>query len=356
MAEPERDVASIIETCDGSIVMETMGVCDEHEACTGPFVVLYQRGLRSNPRTVQRSHHNLLSSFKIKCTGVGVANVPWRNFSWISKDREHAYVDKAECTDCGRSDCSTLFSNVSVDNIKVAWMHEQGGNLRFQWYVAFTDDGGVLTRVPNSVVTDILKCLTGHKPDVQCTCGRCTHPVMNMTPSSKRSGVTGDFCTKAVKLFTSYRSSVHKRVKEGKSSSASEAGTSSSTLPSGTPEHMEEGMCAVCLEDTFVSTSSCIQKKCSLKVCADCHKKTMGLCPLCDRSKLSTSATFQCNVCSSSVHLNDYGFPCITCKKPELCNRCYKSFSQCLKCELSTLDNSDQQRRKKRKTDYPCAC
>ena len=61
-------------------------------------------------------------------------------------------------------------------------------------------------------------------------------------------------------------------------------------------------------------------------------------------------------MCSSSVHLNDYGFQCITCKKPELCNRCYKSFSQCLSCELKTLDNSDQQRRKKRKTDYPCAC
>ena len=119
---------------------------------------------------------------------------------------------------------------------------------------------------------------------------------------------------------------------------------------------MEEGMCAVCLEETSVSTSSCIQKKCSLKVCPDCHKKTMGLCPLCDRRKLSTSAAFQCNVCSSSVRLNDYGFQCITCKKPELCSRCYKSFSQCLSCELSILDNSDQQLRKKRKADRSCAC
>lgn len=355
MATPERDVASIIETCDGSIVMETMGMCGESDVGTGPFVVLYQRGLRCNPRVVQRSHHNLLSSFKIKCTGVGVANVPWRNFSWISKEKEHAYVDKAECPTCGSNDCSTLFSNVAIENIKVAYMHEAGGNLRFQWYVAFKDDGGVLTRVPSSVVTDILKCLAGRMPEGHCTCGRCTHPVVNMIPSTKRSGVTGDFCSKAVRLFAAYRSSVHKRVKEEKPSptSAPEAASSS------TPEQLEEGTCSVCLEETFVSTNSCIQQKCSLKVCPECHKKTMGLCPLCDRSKLSPSATFACNVCSSSVCLNDYGFQCIACKKPELCNRCYKSFSQCLTCELNTLDKSDEHKRKKRKAAAGspcCAC
>ena len=77
MAGPKRDVASIIKTCAGSILTETIGVCEEREACTGPFVVLYQRGLLSNPRTVERSHQNLLSAFKIKCTGFGMAAQPY---------------------------------------------------------------------------------------------------------------------------------------------------------------------------------------------------------------------------------------------------------------------------------------
>lgn len=344
VVRPKReDVTSVVETCDGNVVVETIGVSQEHDAVSGPFVVLYQRGLRSNPHVVQRSHHNLLSPFKIKCTGVGVANVPWKNFGWLSNDRKHAYVNKPESTTCASEHCSSLFCNVTVNNIKVVCLHKPGGALCFRWYVAFTGDGGVLTRVPTSVVDKILGCNLVH-----CKCGRCVHPIRSMltTPYTNVS----EFCTKAVKVFSNYRSNVQKRVKEEKHPPMSTAEDFDEF------EHTQCGTCAVCLEQKLVSTSSCIQKKCGLPVCFDCQKQTMGLCPLCDRSKLSTSGFFLCNCCERSVPLKDYAFDCITCKSPKLCSRCYKSFSQCLSCELNSANNSDEPKRKKRRVDTPCTC
>tara|TARA_B110001450_G_scaffold176502_3_gene164867 strand:- start:8089 stop:9207 length:1119 start_codon:yes stop_codon:yes gene_type:complete len=367
-ATSDKNISSIVETCDGSIVTETIGVCKEgieSSVGSGPFVVLYQRGLRKNQRKVSRSHRNLLSPFKIKCIDIGTANVPWVNFSWISKNKTHAYVDKVQCTSCGIdewcstwSTCSSCFSNVKVENIKVVWMHDTGGKHNFQWYVAFSCDDDVLTRVPDSVVASILKCVAKRTPEGHCTCGRCTHAVVNMTPCTSRTWAAYGFCFRAVKLFASYRGGVYRRVRgeEKLLSSMREDDTSCISNPQ---EIAEDGTCAVCLEETVVSNSSCIQKKCSLKVCSECYKKTMGLCPLCDRLKLSPSASFQCNTCKDSVSLKDYGFECVTCDKPELCNQCYKSFSMCLSCELNITDSSKQSKKRNREEDTTtttCAC
>lgn len=348
------NVCSIVETTDGSIFVEKIGTCNREkreEVPSGPFVVLYQRGMLTNPDLVERSHQGKLSTFKIACSGHGLANVPWHRFLWLSKNKEHAYVRRTKAG-CKSNECSVCFDNVKVEHIKVVWLHAPEGRIRFQWYVAFAYNGGVLTRVPRSVVKSITKFLAEQQMD-GCICGKCTHPILSMLPSIEWDVYTEEFCEKAVRLFSKYKRQVHGCIQETRVLNASVTG---GTHVQGT-ENMEKETCAVCLEEADVAKGLCVKQTCSLRVCTECHRKTMGLCPLCDRSKLSTNATFSCNVCGKRVRLKHYGFECATCKRPELCKGCYKSFSQCQWCELETWNDSTEPTYKRRRVcNILCRC
>ena len=321
-------VCSVIETSEGSIIRETTGSYQESNMFSGPFVVLYQRGLACNSRRPTRSHVNIISKFKIKCKkSERFANVPWKNFAWHSREMKNAFVGKAYCSSCGHKECSASFKNVTAENVKVVFTHGVDGVVRFQWYVAFTGGGGVLSRVPDNVINSILRHVEIRKPEGVCTCGHCKHELLTML---QKNDPLDDFCGSAVKLFAQFRYSVRKHVFNEE--------YLTSSIEAVECDRMEDGTCAICLEDTHVYTNGCIQKRCKLKICKQCQTKTMGLCPLCDRAKLSSRATFQCNACRSGVCLDEFCFPCITCKSACLCYTCYRKYEQCICCDVKSIN------------------
>jgi hypothetical protein len=327
--DASEDIASVIETFEGDVHIQPVGEKAEwnDEDVKSDFVVHYQRGLLCNPNPIERSHKGLLSYYRIK-SGDDVANVPWKNLVWSSRDKRFSYAPKSNCH-CLKTSCRTCFSSVTVENVKVValrtcmrkWMHE--------WYVAFDGDDGVLTRVPPAAVSRIKAAL---KVPGQCSCGRCRHPLTGVE-CQRTIAKSAEFDEKAVAIFSQYRCRVNSAIKKPP--------TPVSTGKRKRRDcNMEEGTCAICLEETFVCKNTCVMKRCSLEICSECHSATRGICPLCDRAKLSDSVLFMCRGCERPVKLKDFGHGCVTCSDPSLCHRCFKSFGQCARCECNNGNSS----------------
>lgn len=327
----DETITSIVETCSGSVHVETVGEtcenCDD-EISNGDFTVLFQRGLLPNTTPVERSHRCLLSPLQIK-SGESVANVPWKNFSWNSRDKRFAEVPRSSCM-CLKPHCTTCFASVTEKNIKVVWMHDECGKTNFQWYVMFEGDCNVLTRVPSRAVLKLKNSLSA---TVKCTCGQCKHPLTRM-PCARSVASQINFDKECVRVFSLYRQRINAQLKKDDSESTC-------AKKRRRDNNLHEGTCAICLEDTDVSGSTCVKKLCSLEICSDCHTKTRGLCPICDRSKLSESALFHCGCCNRVVGLKKYGHECIGCKEPCLCTDCYKAYGQCPRCELDIAQRNN---------------
>lgn len=329
--EYPQELASVVVLEDGSLRRELIGVPDKDDDTEGRAegLVLFQRGLLPAPRT-PRCHRSILSTYKIT-EGDQVANVPWANFSWIKSNRASEMMRIAQCTDCSRDDCVKCFEKLTADDVMVVWIHDNKGNKMFQWYVAFQHKNKVLTRIPAHFCTGIVNSssIIGY-----CRCGRCMHPLHDML--GRRRDVGGDnFNKRAVALFSELRKSVN--AAKGKDAKQAPA------EPSGAGAYVED-TCAICLEETFVSTDCCVQKRCSVRVCAACRKKTRGLCPICDRAKLSKSMVFMCHSCNQGVPLGEFGHECLRCEEPKVCKRCYKNFSVCIPCESYLIRKSSNKR------------
>lgn len=322
-------LSAVLLDDQGKLLREVIGAKDA-VSTDGGFVVLYQRGLLP-AREVSRCHRSLISPFKIK-VGESAANVPWVNFSWILR-KDGNNTCRAACDQCERDDCMKCFENMTADDVMVVWTHSQDGECVYQWYAAFKHKRKVLTRVPSRYFTRIVQksSMAGF-----CKCGRCRHPLYDMMNTRSRSRADS-FDRRAVAYFSEF----HKLVLKSKRST----GDGSRACPdaSSTPTEFVEDTCSVCLDETFV-TSSCVQERCTIKVCSECIVKTRGLCPLCDRSKLSKEVGFLCHSCSSAAPLSEYGHRCNRCDKTTLCTHCFKNFCMCVDCERDITRISNNKR------------
>ena len=327
MSQP--DVAAVLETSSGKIVTELIrdetnkaGATSLEESC----VVLFQRGLQRSQEVPARSHHGLLSPYKMEAGGV-VAHVPWRNFSYSTPSKgECRHPSKPACGGCLKKDCRDCISAVSKGSVKVVWKHNKMGGIYYLWYVVWEEDvrncSATMSPVCHEFATALLPAIND---GYHCPCGKCNHPLRGMR--MPRGNARALLEKEAALHFEEFRSGVRVKVRE------------ETTCKKRSRVHLEmpgahEGLCAVCLEETSVSSELCVQKKCGVEICADCHQKTRGLCPLCDRAKLSGACEWMCYACNNAVELKDYGFECIKCGRPHVCRGCFKSYSQCLHCEL----------------------
>jgi hypothetical protein len=153
----------------------------------------------------------------------------------------------------------------------------------------------------------------------------------------KRS--TPTFERQAIRFFKQYRELVESVVESEK---ADECKQRTSVPASWNPDAAKEGTCTVCLEDTLIADSLCVQAKCTTRLCIDCHKATRGLCPICDRQKLGTGSTFYCYSCDSEHELGSFGFPCTKCGDACMCSRCNSAYRVCTSCETDMLTHASK--------------
>lgn len=325
------NVASIVETVDGDIVTESVGArpdcCPREESVGDGCVVLYQRGLLPNTKEVNRTHRSLLSPFTITHEGV-TAYVPWKSFAHITRDRGEGFA-LDDYAGANNDTFNACWRDMSDRNVAAVWLHGENGDHVYHWFTVFKSNPMRLVGVPRRYCSALLKELT---VDIGCSCGGCVHPLRRAAPTFGMG--TKTFSKLAASRFEVYRSRVTKVIHPERECAAVEKTGCASAPSSAEAVRMKEGTCAICLEDAFVCEQSCIQKRCSLEVCATCRAKMRGLCPICDRAKLSRSVEFLCSVCNSTAPLKDYGFDCIHCKSHTLCVSCYRSFGQCTRCEL----------------------
>ncbi len=326
-ADVSPKIASIVETSEGDIVTESVGQCGDCCQSTGVVedgcVVLYQKGLLPNPKEVNRTHRSLLSPFKITHEGV-TGNVPWKSFAYVARDRSEGFelYDRAGET---RNSC---WRNMSERSVMAVWLHGDDGDHIYGWYTVFRSEPTRLVGVPRRYCNALLKELT---TEPGCSCGACVHPLLKARPTFGIGTCT--FSKLAATRFAVYRSRVMKTLYP-------ERETASERLQRARPSSgdvavlMKEGTCAICLDDAFVCEKSCVQKRCSVEVCSACRVKMRGLCPICDRAKLSRHVEFLCASCNTTTPLKDHGFECINCKSHTLCVSCYRSFAHCTRCEL----------------------
>tara|TARA_Y100000389_G_C17453560_1_gene516469 strand:+ start:1637 stop:2680 length:1044 start_codon:yes stop_codon:yes gene_type:complete len=341
-ASTRPDLASLLETSSGKIVTELIKD-DANRAgaihLDEPYVVLFQRGLTCAPDRPPRSSRGLLSPYKLSC-GDKEANVPWKNFAYSTPSKMGCrHPKRPPCGGCLQKDCNDCIAAVARGSVKVTWKHNQMGGVYYLWYVVWEDSVNNESAMLSPVCTQFAAALLlAIRDDYCCPCGKCSHPLSEMRMPGNKARPRLE--KEAVVQFLELQSGI-KKVAEVEKKCAPRKRNHAQLQMSGA----HEGVCAVCLEETTVSAELCVQKRCGVEICADCHQKTRGLCPLCDRSKLSKSCDWMCFSCNKAARLEDYGFECISCGKPRVCRGCFKMYSQCLHCELGfTCTRLDQER------------
>lgn len=328
-------LVSVVVLEDGTVRMQETGQYQYEDECNVRMVV-YQKDLLP-AKQLTRSHHSLLSTYKIK-SGEKMANVPWASFEWVKSKRASDLLRVSACTDCSRDDCAKCFEKLTAEDIMVVCIHGSSGSKIYQWYVAFKNKDNVLTRVPSQFCAGIVQrsSIAGF-----CQCGRCKHPLYAMLSTRSRSRAD-EFDRRAVAVFTELRNLVN-ATKTAKNNQARRVPCASQSVSN--QASFVEDTCAVCLEETFVNGDCCVHKRCSVKLCAECHAKTRGLCPLCDRSKLSKAVAFMCHACNEGVPLDEFGHGCLSCNESKLCKQCFKNFGICSPCENDIMRDTNRKRK-----------
>lgn len=325
-----EDFHCIIETEDGTIVAQPKHgvVCPTPELdesyMSRPFLVFHQEGITKPEVECSRSCLSILSPYCIKING-GVVNVPWKQFSWCSpEDNPSLYqVDRPTCGGCMNPYCIKCKTAITFRTVKVVWIADALDDISYQWYTTFKDDPRMLVCVPKHLQRSILQRLKS----LGCRCGNCEHP---LTAMLRTCMCETQFRVKTGEIFAEYKNrvrkcvqsekSIRRRRKHRKQTRAAEAAS-------------EKDTCAICFDETTVRTDRCLQNKCKLSICERCHQKTRGMCPLCDRAKLSNNARFVCHSCQKNCKLDEFGFECFNCGEATVCKRCWKGYGQCITCE-----------------------
>ena len=268
---PKNGLSSITLNDEGEFICNKIGIPEE-DACSGEdYVVIYQKGLI--PKDTGRSYKAHLSNFKLR-TSCGMVNVPWNNFAWLPERCKR--IVSAKCKTCSSENCMECLKDLSDNNVMVIWIHGPEGQRIHQWYFARdTDAQGrcyTLTRIPPIVIPYII---ANSNMEGWCNHGWCNHPLTEFVGVRCASEIEM-FERRAFACFSAIRTVINNERSMCKSGKRPQKATSFL-------KKMKEGTCAVCLNDTMVSDGACVQELCKIEICADCHVRTSGLCPVCDR-------------------------------------------------------------------------
>lgn len=326
-------VACIFQDTSGKIQFEKVGTCCPEE----PATVLWQQGLKHNPQDLPRSTCKILSRWKIK-SGGSDANVPWANVGFSQRLQAGDALRRPACTACSGAGCVACLGETAAGHVKAVLFKDAVGSRECGWFVAFEGEHGCLTRLPAAVVERICERLSGGKPLRPCECGGCHHPLLTLQPTTTNAGDAARFDETAVGLFTSYRRGVRTAASQREAAAAAPAFAAGVTT--------ELGECAICFEECEVARNACVGQRCSIAVCKDCHAKTMGLCPICDRAKLNDDVDFYCQCCGEVSPLDWFAYACSGCGSPTSCGDCYLRFGKCNACTKKVHEAIGAKKRK----------
>lgn len=337
--EREPGLLSIVQNERGETVVESKtdaGVVSHSEELGSAFTVLFQKGLTLNHVSVQRNHRHIISPFEIMSRDGLRSNVPWAKFSWCPPSHQKFAVPELSCGMCMSAACRTCCAAITTNEVKVIWLRTKTAGTVFRWFVVTQNEPTTLVPIPAAFVDQIKRerCPNGRS----CSCGNCRHPLKTMPVirSPTRQKLFDSF---AARSFVKFRTTVNQMVLDEKKAARSGSNKRKRAEPaeqSGKVVCVANGTCSICLEDTVVATDTCVKEQCKTPICKGCFEKTRGICPICDRTKLSPAAKFSCFCCNRCVDLADFGYPCITCDKSHVCKSCFVHYGSCARCECSS--------------------
>ena len=299
------DIVCVVEDYYGRI--KTQLVKQPFECPEGGHIILYQKGLTIAERLPSRKQ-NVLSCYFVEFENQRV-RIPWANVVWAGDEKMKPEERGASLIP-------------SCEELVVVRLVEQDCQVIFGWFVvgAKVAGGWLLVEVDRDVVRDVIS--SSKLPAAGCGCGRCEHPLKTMMRSNVPSVPPTEI---AARSFSSLRRAIGKEMRSPR--------MSKTRYSLRNAIHRE---CIVCYE-RCAAEHCCPSKQCNTTVCTRCKERLRGLCPLCDRSKISSF--YECESCSKVVRLEDFGAPCIDCPTM-LCVKCYAHYARCKRCSSKAAKKS----------------
>lgn len=281
-----------------------------------------------------RATRDLLAPYTIQAYGKDKAvNVPWSRVLRDHKQTERK--PRGICIGCSWGvNCAHGWTVPSPRSVVVLAVNDgHSTRQRVGWFVRFSDDSKKLIQVPRAVA----KKLTWRmENDVVM----CTSSLVSQFALESEDEYEAEFLNVAhaayERIYDSIRASLKRRRDEEKESATPAKKPrvdDTATTDKGADD--DSATCLVCLEDEPTVQPRCPRGQCSSNVCHDCHHKSRGLCPICDRTAIN--ADYPCSGCGQLSRLQAYGFPCITCNACTLCKTCYTAYEECRPCENAAL-------------------
>jgi hypothetical protein len=318
-------VACVLETGDGRIVCQRdssapEGTFDRH------FTVIFQRGMLKNPRVPRRASESARGPYRVQLPTGRRVEVFSRH---ISYDPFYlAPTPTPSCGACMSPSCVRCLKGIAEEHIAVLSVRQRDGSRAFKWFTRLDADPCLLVPVPLAFAEAIVARLG---PELGCTCGLCQHPLRELRMT--RSGLEC-FEREAARRLQRYARALRRTLREERGGRARACAKRRMLSDLECALELRSGECAVCLQEGQVSFDSCSNSTCKIGLCASCIVQTRGICPICDRAKLGSNASFLCLCCSRAVPLDSHGFACISCRQGTLCVQCYRDFGQCADCEI----------------------
>lgn len=224
--------------------------------------------------------------------------------------------------------CSHGWPWIRPEHVKVLSTTTQKGMQIFGWYACFSSkedpSAKLLHRMPRVIVVSLTEWLE-RRPEYSSSSLLTSYPDAYDTVTEKDEKkyfhqLLTERCMITTLGYVGQLMKVHKTAEStGKRlRNGSLVGTMRQT------KKRERDDCAICLEERVVGSSCCV------KVCESCQDQVRGLCPVCDRGKLS--APWYCSSCGRLCQLEDFGFPCSVCAGPNTCRDCHAEYGVCDSC------------------------
>ena len=246
--------------------------------------------------------------------------------------RNHGYAMRRPtglCTRCPHGECSHGWALPDPTDIVVLAVRLSRRTVRYGWFVRWEHSVQVLHKVPPRICVLLNQMLTADA-ELRGSSLVTRYPDMDTTWLQPGVGV-GDaphqsFLALAQRAYEREREAVERAVRKKRPRAPSPAPS-----PACAPACAPGGACVVCLEERRSSARRCRSNRCQVLLCNECHAKTRGLCPICDRGCMQ--ADFLCVSCGRVERLDASGFPCRECSNAALCRACFRAYRTCDSCE-----------------------
>jgi hypothetical protein len=296
--------------------------------------------LPARPKLPLRTHKKALSTLWI-ASGDERVNVPW---CAIYRDHNTPPLEMppAACLGCSNGrHCPHGWPLPHPRDVVVVGARDMDGILQYGWMVRVSAHPDRLVRLPLAIVNKLLAQMEESDAMLGSSLMTDFHDAYHTIPAWEFEDIAVlRFARMKANLKVVARAGRKRARDEGVVSlCSSESGSDSGSLPPSparpAPPRAGEGTCAVCLAEGPVGQRGCCGSQGA--VCADCHAKLRGLCPVCDRRALN--ARYVCAGCGGAVPLKQYGMPCVRCAKGLLCEDCYCNFAECDECDVLKTDD-----------------